>query len=70
MIKKPKKKQKPYKPKQYCHECQVKRGGIPVEYPVTCSAGKCDLCKTKDSTIVPDCDYNWPTKKGIKAIWD
>lgn len=57
----------------YCHECQLKRGGVPPKWNkdlmgVTVCEGICRDCKLI-TTLVPSADYDWP-KTGEKAILD
>lgn len=56
---------------EYCHDCQLKRGGKPPKWNPqmtgnTVHMGFCEGCKT-DTWISPSCDYDWPNNK---AIWD
>jgi hypothetical protein len=63
-------KKKP-KVKEYCHECQLDRGGKVPSFGhigITVHAGKCATCK-RDTMLVPSSDYDWP-KIGRKAVWD
>lgn len=56
----------------YCHDCQLKRGAVEPKHGlegVTCTLGTCSGCGEKGSSLVPDCDYDWP-KEGRKAVWD
>lgn len=48
--------------KEYCHACQIKRGGkVPRggHDGITVYGGVCDGCN-EPGTLVPSCDYDWP----------
>lgn len=56
----------------WCHDCQLKRGGVVSKMYEnggnTVCEGICNECGER-TTIVPSCDYDWP-KYGKKAVWD
>lgn len=55
----------------FCHDCQVKRGGVVPAHGhrgITIALDICSQC-LKNEGCVPTCDYDWP-KEGRKAIWD
>jgi len=54
----------------YCHECQVKRGGVfpKNQMGITVMEGVCSGCGEK-KTLIPNNDYHWP-KQGKRAWVD
>jgi hypothetical protein len=58
-------------PKYYsaCKDCWEKRGGwLPGNgNSITVSMGDCPYCKTKEATLIPWVDFNWPDD-GMKDI--
>lgn len=44
-----------------CNECAEKAGGkFPKDHVCTACLGDCPICHTKNVTLIPWVDFNWP----------
>jgi hypothetical protein len=47
-----------------CQKCANKAGGVfPKGHVCTVTHGQCKYCSTKDVTLIPWVDFDWPKEK-------